>query len=101
MKAKIETSPTRFRYITVLVPIDWQSASSKIHEILALLNAKNVLPIANEDVVSVDTKWWDFTFKNGDFRIVYDEWPHGLSIEPRNNASASLLPELVRLISIS
>ncbi|WP_432735209.1 DUF3630 family protein [Ralstonia solanacearum] len=98
MKATIETSPTGFRYIAILEPVDWDSAPKKAREILDLIGALDVATLANDDSVSVDTKWWNFTFKEKIFRIVYEEWPNGLSIEPRDAESASLLPDMERLI---
>lgn len=98
MKATVATSPTGFRYIAILEPVDWNSASSKAREILDLIGARHAAAVANNDLVSVDTKWWNFNFKEKIFRIVYDEWPNGLSIEPRDAESASLLPDIEQLI---
>ena len=101
MKATIETSPTGFRYIAILEPVDWDSAPNKAREILDFIGARDVAPVADSDSVSVDTKWWNFTFKEKIFRIVYDEWPNGLSIEPRDAESASLLPDMEQLILVA
>lgn len=99
MKVKLETSPTGFRYITAMVPVDWRNASDEVQKILALLGADSIVSVADEDAVSADTKWWNFAVGSGCFRIVYDEWPSGLSIEPRDERSASLLPDLMRTLS--
>jgi len=99
MKVELETSPTGFRYISVMMPVDWRNASDEARKIFALLGAESIMPVADEDAVSVDTKWWNFTVGSGCFRIVYDEWPSGLSIEPRDDRSASLLPDLMRILS--
>lgn len=99
MKVTIETSPTGFRYIAILEPVDWDSASSKVREILNQIGARDVATVANDEAVSVDTKWWNFTFKSKNFRIVYEEWPNGLSIEPMDTESSSLLVDIEQLIS--
>jgi hypothetical protein len=99
MKFELETSSTGFRYISVMVSVDWRNASDEAQRILVLLGAEGVAPVADGDAVSVDTRWWNFTVGNGRFRIVYDEWPSGLAIEPGDDRSASLLSDLVRVLS--
>ncbi|MGA4111076.1 hypothetical protein ACI2T3_08585 [Ralstonia nicotianae] len=98
MRAKIETSPTGFRYISVLEHVEWAHVPDRIQEILSSIGAKDIVAIAGDDATSVDTRWWNFTFKNGSFRIVYEDWPNGISIEPTNMQSASLLPEIEQLV---
>lgn len=98
MKASIETSPTGFRYIAVAMSIDWRQAPERIREILGVIGAEDIVAIAGDDAVSVDVRWWDFTFKNEAFRIVYEAWPDGLSIEPKNASGVSLLPDIEKLM---
>ncbi|MHA6878494.1 hypothetical protein [Ralstonia pseudosolanacearum] len=98
MKARIETSPTGFRYIAVAMSMDWAQVPDRMREILGVIGAEDVVAIARDDAVSVDVRWSDFTFKNEDFRIVYEEWPCGLSIEPKNASGASLLPDIEELM---
>ncbi|WP_338862702.1 hypothetical protein IHE31_06220 [Mycetohabitans rhizoxinica] len=98
MKAKIEVSPTGYKYIAVSETVDWQSSTVLIHKIMIQIGATDIFPIANDEAVSVDTKWWEFTYKFGKFRIVYEDWPQGLSIEPRNRVSNALLQEIILLI---
>lgn len=99
MKVTIETSPTGFRYIAIQGPVDWGNSSDKVREILDLIDARDVVTVANDEAVSVDTRWWNFTFKSKKFRIVYEEWPNGLSIEPMDAESSPLLVEIEQLIS--
>ncbi|MEQ6349305.1 hypothetical protein [Ralstonia pseudosolanacearum] len=98
MRTRIETSPTGFCYISILEPVDWEGVPDKVREILSLIGAQDIVTVANEDAISVDTKWWEFKFKGSSFRIVYEEWPSGLSIEPKGAESASLLSEIEKLI---
>ncbi|MCQ4681076.1 hypothetical protein SNK19_08945 [Ralstonia pseudosolanacearum] len=101
MRTRIETSPTGFRYIAILEPVDWGSALDKVREILSLIDAQDIVAVANEDAISVDTKWWEFKFKGRGFRVIYEEWPSGLSIEPKCEESASLLSEIEKLILVT
>ncbi|AJC20518.1 hypothetical protein [Pandoraea pulmonicola] len=94
MEISLETSPTGFRYIAVLRPVDWERAPRIVAEILSLLDASEVTTIANDDAISVDTKWWNFTFNGKRFRIVYEEWPKGLSIEPIETVDLQILLEI-------
>ncbi|MEF9387385.1 hypothetical protein V4890_17435 [Ralstonia solanacearum species complex bacterium KE056] len=98
MKARIETSPTGFRYIAVAMSMDWAQVPDRIREIRGVIGAEDVVAIARDDALSVDMRWWDFTFKNEGFRIVYEEWPCGLSIEPKSASGASLLPDIEKLM---
>lgn len=98
MKASIETSPTGFRYIAVAVSIDWMQAPERMREILGVIGAADIVAIAGDDAVSVEVRWWGFTFKNEAFRIVYGEWPGNLSIEPKNASGVSLLPDIEKLM---
>lgn len=96
MEISLETSPTGFRYIAVLRPVDWDSAPSIVEEIIRLLGAFEVTTISNVDAISVDTKWWNFTFNGKRFRIVYEEWPKGLSIEPIETVDLPIFLEISR-----
>ncbi|MDC6176241.1 hypothetical protein [Ralstonia solanacearum] len=98
MKASIETSPTGFRDIAVAMSIDWMQAPERMREILGVIGAADIVAITGDDAVSVEVRWWDFTFKNEAFRIVYEEWPGNLSIEPKNASGVSLLPDIEKLM---
>ncbi|WP_036663546.1 hypothetical protein [Pandoraea sp. SD6-2] len=96
MENSLETSPTGFRYIAILGPVDWESAPSIVEKILSLIGAVEVTRIANDDGISVDTKWWNFTFNGKRFRIVHEEWPQGLSIEPIETVDLPILFEITQ-----
>ncbi|BEU74098.1 hypothetical protein MAFF211271_36530 (plasmid) [Ralstonia syzygii subsp. indonesiensis] len=98
MRAKIEISPAEFPYIAILEPGDWERAADKACEILNIIGARGVVEISGDDATSVDTRWWGFSFKGGSFRIVCEEWPNGLSIEPRNAGRGFAVVRIEKLI---
>jgi hypothetical protein len=99
MKAFVEISPTGFHYVSICEAVTLEGIPNMVKNVLGGIGAENVVPVAVENSTSVDTRWWNFTYKNVDFRIVYDEWPHDLSIEPKTEQGTSLLQELVVIIA--
>ncbi|WP_331694678.1 DUF3630 family protein [Pandoraea sputorum] len=100
MKTTLETSPTGFRYISVQERVDWGGAPSIVEDILSRLGASDVMTVANDDAVSVDTKWWNFTFDGKQFRVIYEEYPRSLSIEPMEKLDSAILADISRLLLV-
>jgi len=85
MKTLIRQYPTGKSYIALFPASDWHSFPDFAHKLLGEINATDVVDISGPDVI--DAHWYEFFWEKKQYRLIYEDWPHEISIESENSAT--------------
>ncbi len=71
----------------------WESFPTFAKEFISQLGGK----ITNK-FDGPDARVWEFTYQDQTLRLVYNDFPNGISIEPMNNKNQSIIDSLYDLL---
>lgn len=98
MKASVEKTDTGNNYLMLDASnVTWHSFPAAAEIILSSLHATDITNFSEQKIV--DMHWYEFSWNNNKFRLIYEDWPHSISIEPidKNNSTPNLL-EIQKLL---
>jgi hypothetical protein len=79
MICRSATTPTGIPYVEILTECTWHNFPEFASAILNMINATDIQNMTNGDVV--DCHWYQFTWKEKKFRLIFEEWPRQCVVE--------------------
>lgn len=79
MMASFKKSPTGMPYIEITPPGDWHAFPGFAEKLFHLLGAIDVRDISRLEVA--DSHWYEFVWEGDECRLIYEDWPHQISVE--------------------
>jgi hypothetical protein len=88
MISKLITSPTGVTRIELDADVGWHMFPGYANNFLKKIQAQNIVDISK--LQSVDMHWYDFTWGENCYSLIFEEWPFQIVIECEKNQVALL-----------
>jgi len=99
MRASIQKYPSGNAYIEIEPANNWHAFPDFAEKLLHLIGAIDIRNISRLE--SVDSHWYEFVWEGYEYRLIYEDWPHQISLESITNEKSlgDLLEKIAEVLS--